>query len=168
MAMASGCSLARSTLAAAAARRRRRSRRRLDLDDLRAALGQGAGLVDDQRVDLLHPLERLGVPDQHAVLRALADADHDRHRRGQAQRTGTGDDEHGHGRDEGVAERRRRTPDQPQTTKASTATRMTTGTNQPATWSAMRWMGARLRWAAATMCDDLREQGVARRPSRRA
>ena len=28
---------------------------------------------------------------------------------------------------------------------------MTTGTNQPATWSAMRWMGARLRCAAATM-----------------
>ena len=29
---------------------------------------------------------------------------------------------------------------------------MTTGTNQPATWSAMRWIGARLRCAAATMC----------------
>jgi hypothetical protein len=29
---------------------------------------------------------------------------------------------------------------------------MTTGTNQPETWSAMRWMGARLRWASATMC----------------
>ena len=28
---------------------------------------------------------------------------------------------------------------------------MTAGTNQPATWSAMRWIGARLRWAAATM-----------------
>ena len=28
---------------------------------------------------------------------------------------------------------------------------MTTGTNQPATWSAMRWIGARLRCAAATM-----------------
>ena len=34
--------------------------------------------------------------------------------------------------------------------KVSTATRMTTGTNQPATWSAIRWIGARLRCASAT------------------
>ena len=59
--------------------------RRLDVDDLRPALGQRAGLVDHQRVDLLHALERLGVADQHAVLRAAADADHDGHRRGQAR-----------------------------------------------------------------------------------
>jgi hypothetical protein len=36
----------------------------------RLALGQRAGLVDHQRVDLLHPLQRLGVLDQHAGLRA--------------------------------------------------------------------------------------------------
>ena len=35
--------------------------------------------------------------------------------------------------------------------KVSRATAITTGTNHPATWSAMRWIGARLRWAAATM-----------------
>ena len=29
---------------------------------------------------------------------------------------------------------------------------MTAGTNQPETWSARRWIGARLRWASATIC----------------
>ena len=38
----------------------------------RLALGQRAGLVDDERVDLLQHLERLGVPDQHADLRRRA------------------------------------------------------------------------------------------------
>ena len=37
-----------------------------DRDQLRLALGQRAGLVDDQRVDLLQQLERFGVPDQDA------------------------------------------------------------------------------------------------------
>ena len=37
-----------------------------DRDDLRLAFGQGAGLVDDQRVDLLHALQRLGILDQDA------------------------------------------------------------------------------------------------------
>ena len=37
-----------------------------DAGHARPALGQRAGLVDDERVDLLQPLERLGVPDQHA------------------------------------------------------------------------------------------------------
>ena len=32
------------------------------------------------------------------------------------------------------------------------ATAMTSGTNQPETWSASRWMGARLRCASATIC----------------
>src|ERR1700736_5224204 len=35
--------------------------------------------------------------------------------------------------------------------KAMSATAITAGTNQPATWSARRWIGARERWAAATM-----------------
>ena len=29
---------------------------------------------------------------------------------------------------------------------------ITAGTNQPETWSASLWMGARLRWACATIC----------------
>ena len=69
---------------------------RHDRDDLRLAFGERAGLVDHQRVDLFHALERLGVLDQHAQLRAAADADHDRHRRGQTERAGAGDDQHAH------------------------------------------------------------------------
>ena len=38
-----------------------------------------------------------------------------------------------------------------QAMNASTATTMTRGTNQPETWSASRWIGARLRWASATI-----------------
>ena len=43
-----------------------------DRDDLRLALGQRAGLVDHQRVDLFHALQRFGVLDQHAGLRRRA------------------------------------------------------------------------------------------------
>jgi hypothetical protein len=34
----------------------------------RLALSQGAGLVDDEGVDLLHALQRLGILDQYAFL----------------------------------------------------------------------------------------------------
>ena len=46
--------------------------RRPRRESARLAFGQRAGLVDDQRVDLLQALERLGVLDQHAGLRAAA------------------------------------------------------------------------------------------------
>ena len=79
MAAASGCSLDRSRLAASGRMiGLRHAWRRHDRDDLRLALGQRAGLVHDQRVDLLHALQRLGRFDQHAGAGALADADHDR------------------------------------------------------------------------------------------
>ena len=42
-------------------------------------------------------------------------------------------------------------PNAIQAMKASAATPMTAGTNQPATWSARRWIGARERWASATI-----------------
>ncbi len=82
-------------------------------DQFRPALGERAGLVDDQGVDLLHDLQRLGVFDQHAQRCALAGADHDRHGRGQPQRAGAGDDEHGHGVDDGVRQPRLRSPGPP-------------------------------------------------------
>ena len=66
-----------------------------DTRDTRAALGERAGLVDDQRRDARQGLERLGVPDQHAGRGSPADADHDRHRRREAERAGAGDDQHG-------------------------------------------------------------------------
>src|ERR1035437_83043 len=59
---------------------------------LRLAFRERAGLVDHQRVHFLHALERFRVLDQHAQLRAAADADHDRHRRGKAKRARAGDD----------------------------------------------------------------------------
>ena len=42
-------------------------------------------------------------------------------------------------------------PTRAQTTNATTAMAMTAGTNTPATRSAIRWIGARERWASATM-----------------
>ena len=43
-------------------------------------------------------------------------------------------------------------PRSDQTTKATMATTMTPGTNQPETVSARRWIGARPRCASATIC----------------
>ena len=107
IAAASGCSLDRSRLAA---RRSTSSAAkpgaRRDRDDARLALGQRAGLVDDQRVDLLQPLQRFGVLDQHARLRAAADADHDRHRRRQPEGARAGDDQHRHRGHKSVGEAR--------------------------------------------------------------
>ena len=88
-----------------------KSRGRNDRDHLRLAFGQRAGFVDHQRVDLLHALERFGVLDQHAGLRAAPDTDHDRHRRGEAERAGAGDDEDADGSDK--AERQARLRPEP-------------------------------------------------------
>jgi hypothetical protein len=79
-----------------------KSGRRSDHDDLRPAFGQRSRLVDHERIDLFHPLQRFRILDQHAGLRAAPDADHDRHRRGKAKRAGTGDDQHAHGGDQAV------------------------------------------------------------------
>ena len=84
-----------------------------DGGDGRLAFRQGAGLVDHQRIDLLHMLQRFGVLDQDAGLRAAADADHDRHRRREAKRAGAGDDQHRDRGDKAVGEARLRTPDRP-------------------------------------------------------
>ena len=63
------------------------------LGDRGSALCQGAGLVHDQRVDLLHHFERLGVLDEYAEHRAAAHANHDGHRGGQAECTRARDDQ---------------------------------------------------------------------------
>ncbi len=57
-------------------------------------------------------------------------------------------------------------PHTPQTSAASSAMRMTAGTNHAATLSARLWMGARLRWAAAT-CRTIWARSVSL-PTRRA
>ncbi len=100
-----------------------KARRRHDRDHLGLALGQRARLVDHERVDLLHPLQRLGVLDQHAGLRAAADADHDRHRGRQAQRAGAGDDQHADGGDEAEGQPRLRSEPGPGGANAAMATR---------------------------------------------
>ena len=68
------------------------ARRGFDCPEARPPFRQRAGLVDDERVDRLEPLERLGVADENAGARADADADHDRHRRRKSKRAGAGDD----------------------------------------------------------------------------
>jgi hypothetical protein len=72
IASASGCSDARSTRRQAAAVRLRHSRSPARSGDRRPAFGQRAGLVDDQRIDFLHVLERFGILDQHAQPGAAA------------------------------------------------------------------------------------------------
>ena len=56
-------------------------------------------------------------------------------------------------------ERRGSGPKKNQARKASAATTITAGTNQPATWSTSRWIGPRLR--LGNHLYDAREHGVA-------
>jgi hypothetical protein len=77
------------------------------------AFGQGAGFVYDQRVDLFEPLQRLGVFDENACLRAPARGSHDRHRSCQPQGAGAGDDQHCDGGDKAVGQGGVRPPDCP-------------------------------------------------------
>ena len=139
-----------------------------DRDDLRLALGQRAGLVDHERVDLLHPLQRFGVLDQHAGLRAAADADHDRHRRGEAERAGAGDDQHGDGGDQPVGQAAARARTVAQAAKASTAT-SDHGRHEPAGDLVGQPLDRRAqRCASRHHLHDLRQQRVAADLARRA
>ena len=91
----------------------RESAHRLDAGELRLALGQGSGLVDDEGVDRRHPLQRLGVADEEAGLRAAAGRDHDRDRCREAEGAGAGNDQHAHRRHQRIGEGRRRAGDEP-------------------------------------------------------
>ena len=96
-------------------------------------------------------LERLGVFGRgRPAVGPAAHPDHDRHGGGEAERAGTGDDEHRDRRHEGVGEARLGPEGGPGQRRPATATATTAGTNQAATASARRWMGARLRCASAT------------------
>ena len=99
------------------ARRRPRARRRAaaprrgravgddDVDEAHPAGGDGAGLVEHDRVDPAGGLEDLRALDQQAELGAAAGADQQRGRRGEPERARAGDDQHGDGG--GERERRR-------------------------------------------------------------
>ena len=148
-----GCSLPRSRLAASRSTSASASPPAVTIA-VTAGLadGQRAGLVDHQRVDLLQPLQRLGVADQDAGRGAAADADHDRHRRGEPERAGAGDDQHRHRGHQRVGEARLAAPRAPRRRSAEHRDRE----HQPARTSrrhasASRWIGARLRCASATI-----------------
>src|SRR5216683_2858740 len=64
--------------------------------DFRLALGEGSGLIDDQRVYFLHGFQGFRVADQDPLPRATAGAHHDGHGRSQAESTWAGNDEHSH------------------------------------------------------------------------
>ena len=127
----------------------------------RLALGQRAGLVDDDRRDLLQALERRGVLDQHAFQRAAADADHDRHRRRETERTRTRDDQHGDRHDAARARAAAAARRPPRRRRRRWRSATTAGTNHADTRSTSRWTGARERCACATMCTICDEQRVA-------
>ena len=120
--------------------------RRVDFRHPRSPLGQRAGLVDDQRVHLFQALDRRRIFDQDPCLRRAADCDHDGHRRRPRPSA------HGQAMISTVTEatsacgNTRAGPHQSHAAKVAAATRMTAGTNQPATRSASSWMGAWLRW----------------------
>ena len=82
-------------------------------DEARLALGEGARLVDDERVHLGQPLQCLGVLDEDPELRAAPARHHDRHRRRQAKRTRTSDDEHRNGIHQRMRQSRLRPPQRP-------------------------------------------------------
>ena len=74
--------------------------------DLGLAFGEGAGFVDDQRIDLGESLKGFRVANEDAGVGAAADRDHDGHGRGESQRTGARNDEHGNSGDQRVREAR--------------------------------------------------------------
>ena len=82
-------------------------------DQLRLALGERAGLVDDERVDLSPAARAPRRSSPGRRCRAAPGADHDRHRRGQAQRARAGDDQHGYRVHQRVREPRLRAPRAP-------------------------------------------------------
>src|SRR5699024_1399283 len=70
---------------------------RFDAGDGGLALGQGAGLVEEHRIDLAHGLQREAVLDQDAAAGGALGGDGDHQRDRQAQRVWAGDDEDGDG-----------------------------------------------------------------------
>ncbi len=73
---------------------------RLDAHDSGMAHGQGAGLVQHDGCQPVHPLQALAAPDEEPELGTAPGAGHDRDWRGQAERAGAGDDQHGNGGDQ--------------------------------------------------------------------
>ena len=68
---------------------------RHDIGDFRLAFGNGAGLIQHDRVQPIGIFQVFGAFDQNTVFCSLAGPDHDRGRCRQAERAGTGNHHHG-------------------------------------------------------------------------
>src|SRR6185503_7480141 len=84
-----------------------------DAHQLRFALGQSSGLIDDERIDLSHHFDRFRILEEHTTLRTLTGGDHDRHRRRQPKRARTRNDQNGYSVDERVSHTWLRSPNTP-------------------------------------------------------
>src|SRR3990167_2717742 len=81
--------------------------------EYRPSLGQRAGLVDDQRIDLAQVLYGTGIAEQDTTGCSLASRDHHRHGGRQAQCTGAGNDQYGNRADQAEYPARLRTDKAP-------------------------------------------------------
>ena len=88
--------------------------------------GDGAGLVEDDRVDLPGRLEHLRALDEDPELRAASGPDEKRGGGGEAEGAGAGDDQHGDAAVNAVAGV---SPVPSQNPRVPSARAMTTGTN---------------------------------------
>src|SRR6202050_3738370 len=77
-----------------------------DCGEARAAFGESAGFVDDERVDFGISFEGFGIFDQDAGAGAASGANHDGHGSGEAEGAGAGDDQDGDGVHESGGEAR--------------------------------------------------------------
>ena len=71
-----------------------------DALEYRAPFSEGAGFIDDQRINLAQVLDGRRIAEQYPTASSLARSDHYRHRGRQAEGAGAGDDQHRHSVDQ--------------------------------------------------------------------
>ena len=129
-----------------------------DIHDARFAHRQGAGLVEDNDIELCGVFQRRRVLEQNAATCAEPGADHDRHRCGQSERIGAGDHEdrdcQGHGKQQCFT-------DPPEPDSKRSEANDDRDQNKPL----RRAVGEQLRGCLRVLCllhklDDLRERCV--------
>jgi len=79
----------------------------------RPSLGERPGLIDDERINLFHMLERFGRLDENASTSPLPYAHHDRHRCRQTKRARARNDDDRNRSDKRITQCRRRSPNCP-------------------------------------------------------
>ena len=155
----SGCSLDRSRLAASDSNESGVNVPRSDeLDSDQFGLPSvSVPFYRSPAYPLSQAFERFGIPDQHAGRRAAAHGDHDGHWCRQPQRARTSDNQHRNRSDQRVGQ----SGCGAQIAHATNADRcedIPRDTKYPATRSASRCIGARLRCASLTNLHNLRQQ----------